>query len=93
MNKYAVWTTAILGMAVLAACTRETDRPTLETDPSLSQVFGIQAADENLIQGEMIVRLTPELSDLVEAQTLEDGEVQVEKVPALKSPAQTIEVR
>ena len=93
MKKILVWTTAFLGLAVFAACTRETGRPSLETDPSLSQVYGIQADDENLIQGEMIVRLTPELCEIVEAQTGEDGEVLVEKVPALRSSAQTIEVR
>lgn len=93
MRKLLIWTTAILGMAVISACTRETDRPGIETDSALSRVYGIQADDENLIQGEMIVRLTQDLSDLVEAQTGEDGEVRVNQVPALKSPAQTIDVR
>ena len=93
MRKFYVWTTAFLGLAVFAACTRETESPSLETDSSLSQVYGIQADDENLIQGEMIVRLTPELCEIVEAQTGEDGEVLIEKVPALRSSAQTIEVR
>jgi len=80
-------------MAVFAACSQETDRLYTETDADLSEVFGIQADDENLVQGEMFVRLTPELSELVEAETGDDGEVQVEKVPALRSPAQTIDIR
>ena len=93
MRKIIVWTTAFLGLAVMAACTRETDRPVLENESALSKVYGIQADDENLVQGEMIVHFTPELCALVEAQTDEDGEVRVDKVPALKSPAQTIDVR
>ena len=93
MRKSTVWTTAFLGLAVFAACTREVESPVLENEAVLSEVFGIQADDENLIHGEMIVRLTPELCERVEAQTDENGEVRVDKVPALKSPAQTIDVR
>ena len=93
MRKVFAWTSVLLGLAVLTACNREVERPVLESESNLSRVYGIQADDENLIHGEMIVRLTPELCELVEAQTGEDGEVRVDKVPALRSPAQTIEVR
>ena len=92
MKRIVLWMTAAAAVVTCIACRQEMETPPVQEETALSEVFGIQAADENLVQGEMIIRLTPEMAQIVEAQTGEDGMVRVSKVPALKSTASTLEI-
>lgn len=67
---------------VAAACAREVETIQVQED-SLAQVFGAQASEDNLVKGQMILLLSDDLTAQAEAQTGEDGMVNVGRVPAL----------
>jgi len=64
-----------------AACSRSME--TIEIEEATPTVYGAQAADENLVHGQMNIHLTESLAKVVEANTGEDGMVNVSRVAAL----------
>lgn len=75
-----IWTAAALAL-MAAACSRPVE--TIEIEEATPEVFGANAADENLLHGQMTIRLTEKLASVVEANTAEDGMVNVSRVAAL----------
>lgn len=85
--KKLVKTSLLLAVLIFAACERSMEVIEVQEENALAQVFGAQAADENLIHGQMTLLLSDDLTATVEAQTGEDGQVNVSRIPAL-SPKQ-----
>lgn len=75
-----IWAVAAVAL-MAAACSRPVE--TIEIEEATPQVFGVNAADENLVHGQMILHLTEKLASVVEANTAEDGMVNVSRVAAL----------
>lgn len=75
--------------AVLAvACSRNMEESIEVQEDVLAHVFGAKADNENLVQGQMTLYLSEDLAAVAEANTAEDGMVDVSRVPAL-SPSKT----
>lgn len=66
-----------------AACARTMEESISVEESALANVFGAQAADENLLQGQMTLLLSEDLTAEVEANTGDDGMVNISRVSAL----------
>ena len=87
---------ALLALGVSAGllvnCSREAGLEQKLQQPSGEVCFGLQADEQNLIPGEMIIKVTPDLGEQIEARTDEDGSVMVGEVPALKSAESSLRI-
>ena len=80
-----IWFVALAALAA-AACARTMEEGIEIQEDVLANVFGAQAADENLLHGQMTLLLSEGLAQTAESFTGEDGNVNVSRIEAL-SPA------